>query len=47
MSRLVLNGDQMEVKTQGNIILTQGLGLVCKEQGRSEILTLASGLIER
>jgi hypothetical protein len=47
MSRVVLMGDQMEVKTQGNIILTQGLGLVCKEQRRSGILTSASGLIKR
>jgi hypothetical protein len=42
-----IKGDQMEVKTQGNIILTQGLGLVCKEQRRSGILTSASGLIKR
>jgi hypothetical protein len=28
MSRFVLKGDQMEVKTQRNIILTQGLSLV-------------------
>jgi hypothetical protein len=36
----------MEIKTRGDIILTQGLGLVCKEQRRSGILTSASGLIK-
>jgi hypothetical protein len=36
----------MEIKTQGNITLTQGLSLVCKEQRRSGILTSASGLIK-
>jgi hypothetical protein len=37
----------MEIKTQGDIILTQGLGLVSKEQRRSGIRTSASGLIKR
>jgi hypothetical protein len=37
----------MEIKTQGDIILTQGLGLVCKEHMRSGILTSANGLIIR
>jgi hypothetical protein len=35
------------VETRGDITLTQGLDLVCKEQRRSRILTSASGLIKR
>ena len=37
----------MEIKTRGDITLTQGLDLVRKEQRRSGILTSASGLIKR
>jgi hypothetical protein len=37
----------MEIKTREDITLTQGLGLVHKEQRRFGILTSASGLIKR
>jgi hypothetical protein len=37
----------MEMKTRGDISLTQGMYLVRKEKRRSGILTSASGLIKR
>jgi hypothetical protein len=36
----------MEIKTRGDITLTQGLGLACKNKGGLD-LTSASGLIKR